>query len=449
MVEVLREHGGTLTRVEAYGSGGEQLFWFAVRAGALPNVTCLRCMRLVPANPIHREILWGGMLRRLERLEVSSHPADLGPLRCCPHLRLLDLKYDDVPEAGSRPPFIPPFIPASLKSLILDIRHVATFESLLCELPFMLQASGAALEEIQITTGLPWSAVFSAEGGAALAQVLRTCASSLKTFRLKAHTRESSGCIRHLETGLMSCCGTLEVLDCSWEVFTALPANCPSFTRLTRLVLDWPRGLTWDVIASGRVPALATLSVQVSREMVVGEGGGVLARALASVRGTLRGLVLSSFRAGDLPAGADELPAGASYELGAAIGKLRRLSSLYLYGLFTDGRDYHAVGQGMAASGGCPELFEVRLTGVKTNHDWLTYKPGLIVPSVRDLHIEGSATEEDALLLGCGLVQAGYQRGLVVVYLRQKDNKPLSSSVLACVKAIVWDSNRLAGVYSH
>jgi hypothetical protein len=97
------------------------------------------------------------------------------------------------------------------------------------------------------------------------------------------------------------------------------------------------------------------------------------------------------------------------YELGAAIGKLRRLRYLELHRVL-DCRAHHAVGRGVAASGGCPELVEVCLaTDIATNIGWLTHQPSLIVPSVRDLHIGAYCTMDEALLLCCGLVQAGYR----------------------------------------
>jgi hypothetical protein len=105
------------------------------------------------------------------------------------------------------------------------------------------------------------------------------------------------------------------------------------------------------------------------------------------------------------------------------------------------------MGRGLAAAGGCPELFEVKLYGVEKDHEWVTYSPGLIVPSVHDLNIRGICTEAEALLLVCGLVQAGYQRRLKL-YAPQRGLKPLPSAVSDCVKAIVCGGGINAMLYT-
>jgi hypothetical protein len=280
----------------------------------------------------------------------------------------------------------------------------------------MLQASGARLENFQIActdenhTGC----------GAALGQVLQACSTTLKTVKLMRNwgVPFDAACLRELVPGLVSCCDTLELLWGPWSVFSALPATCPTFPRLTELYLEGGDGSAvdlaspaWDIMASGRLPALASLIIVGAK----GEGAGRLSRALEGVAGTLTRLILTSFPG-------DGLPAGACYELGAAIGKLRRLSHLKLE-LPSGGRDCAAVGRGMAASGGCPELSAVGVWGVKKNLDWLTQEPSLIVPSVRKLILlEVCGTEEEALLLCCGLVQMGYKHRLYAL-LTDTDDK--------------------------
>jgi hypothetical protein len=92
LVEVLRGHGGTLKRVVAHYESGERLLSSAVLAGALPNLTCFN-FRL--KHSTHREILSGGMLPLLERVDVKiiyeEHVAALEHLRRLPHLRRLSL----------------------------------------------------------------------------------------------------------------------------------------------------------------------------------------------------------------------------------------------------------------------------------------------------------------------------------------------------------------------
>jgi hypothetical protein len=95
------------------------------------------------------------------------------------------------------------------------------------------------------------------------------------------------------------------------------------------------------------------------------------------------------------------------------------------------------VGRGMAASGGCPELFTLAVWGAERNLEWLTYEPSLIVPSVRVLKLlDVCGTEEELLLLCCGLVQVGYKHCLQTL-LRDTDGNIFPSSVLDCMRAIV------------
>jgi hypothetical protein len=112
------------------------------------------------------------------------------------------------------------------------------------------------------------------------------------------------------------------------------------------------------------------------------------------------------------------------------------LSYLHL-GLFSDGRDYSAIGQGLAVSGACPELLEVFLDGVKRNLDWVAKEPSLIIPAVRSLSFGyGCGTEEEWLLLCCGLVQTGYK--YLRLHLRDLDNHDIAKlSLKTCMRAIL------------
>jgi hypothetical protein len=267
MVELLRRHGGTLKVVVTGGEASMRMLSAAVLAGALPNLTQTTLFLL--RNPVDRQILSEGMAGLFEVVRVSicaddaEQLAALEHLRRLPHLRCLMLA-DRRPE-GAFPHFIPP----SLKALWLLINRPGLLESLFHELPSMLQASGARLEEISL--GTPND--YSAELGAVLAQVLRACSSTLKTFQLRymggpqVWGPRLSDCGREMVPGLVSCCDTLEVLHCPWAVFSALPATCPIFSRLTELTLSGgpdkdvnftPR--VWDIMANGCLPVLASFS---------------------------------------------------------------------------------------------------------------------------------------------------------------------------------------------
>jgi hypothetical protein len=177
LVELLRGHGGTLKGVVIHEGGRRRPFLSAVRAGALPSLTR---GDFALERPTDREILSGGVLQLLEVVYVTMIPvneeqvAALGHLRHLQHLRRLELKCNGALQAA----FVP-FIPPSLKVLTLSIDRMAALEPLLRGMPSMLQASGAGLKEICLM-----GEGVSPDLGAALAQVLRACSSTLKTLKL-------------------------------------------------------------------------------------------------------------------------------------------------------------------------------------------------------------------------------------------------------------------------
>jgi hypothetical protein len=90
----------------------------------------------------------------------------------------------------------------------------------------------------------------------------------------------------------------------------------------------------------------------------------------------------------------------------------------------------------MAASGGCPELFELEVAGIDKNVDCLPYKPSLIESNLQILDIIARRrTEEEALLLYCGLVEIGYRNRLRESFLH-KCYQGLSAEAYACMRAI-------------
>jgi hypothetical protein len=182
LVELLRQHGEMLKRVRPVGMGAMQLLWAATRAGALPNLTyIMQSFR----DPAFRQVLSGGMLGRLEEVQILSLKPDdeeqlaaLEHLRHLQHLRRLSLQCTSAQKTGL---VFGPFIPPRLKSLILESCDMPTLEALLRELPSMLQSSGASLEAIEIKRVC---GELSPEGAAAIARVLQACSSTLKTVKL-------------------------------------------------------------------------------------------------------------------------------------------------------------------------------------------------------------------------------------------------------------------------
>jgi hypothetical protein len=167
-------------------------------------------------------------------------------------------------------------------------------------------------------------------------------------------------------------------------------------------------------MASGRLPALAKLSVKFEGIWVLLEDVRTrTAPALEAVAGTLTRLHLGVPKPCEFPQ-CDEVDVG--YELGVAVGKLRRLRELSL-DLFCDGRAYHAMAQGLAASGGdrpLPLLWKVAsFSAVSDNPDLVA---SLLLPSVRVFIASYHSDSRSALLTACGVRQAGYKHTWTMGY---------------------------------
>jgi hypothetical protein len=354
LVQVLRQHGDTLKRVTAEGDIAEQVLESTLRAGGLPKLTYFK---MIASCPEHGQWLSDGRLRPLEEVHVGLSSADdlpaLGHLRQLLHLRSLEIEGENapVPEA-----VFPAFIPPSLKTLTLDHLHGPLLESLLLQLPSMLQASGTGLVELKVIS----AATISEESGVALARVLQSCSSTLKTFRIV--TADVPGSLferdfgSEVALGLESCCEGLERLEVPWEVFKNLPPTCPAFTRLTHLTFKGdaaPIDLSspvWDRVASGLLPALADLHLE-ANGLWWGNSWryrGFLRALEEGVAGTLRRLTLQDESESHSPHSAT------CHELGVAIGKMRRLTYLSLR-LTRDGKScLPRRGAGPGGIGGLP-----------------------------------------------------------------------------------------------
>jgi hypothetical protein len=180
-------------------------------------------------------------------------------------------------------------------------------------------------------------------------------------------------------------------------------------------------------MASGGLPALAKL-----RLWLEGGWGRVkkvrnrVEPALEAVAGTLVHLHLARHDYIRWPD--DEVKVG--HELGKAVGKLRRLKDLAL-GLILDGRAYHAIGQGLAASGGdspLPLLWRVGVSCYFNDAD-VDLVTSLLLPSVRVFSCDFNICEIRKLqLLACALRQAGYEHVLAV----KKDTKECEFLMSMC-----------------
>jgi hypothetical protein len=428
LVEWLRAggHGAELTTVTTSAADyrADSTIVTALRSGALPS---LKAVEVHLGDEIQRAALTQGLLRGMHelRLKVESPQelvpqlAALGLVRKLPALATLELRLNGAKGVNVQ---WPPFIPPSLKALVISTFGAGAFagESLLRALPGVLGASGARLERLEVR--IPFYFEGSGEGLVHVAQTLRCCPPTLKDFRLYTGSpngllfyggeREDYADRRRVQwAGVLAGVSgfrELRVLVLPRIVVEPLFPPGTAFARLTHLdVSDHERahppgagvmGL-WELMASGGLPALATLTLRLVDEWAgVEEVRTRVAPALEAVAGTLTRL--------HVKCSVDDVNAG--YELGVAVGKLQRLKDLAL-DLSQDGRLYHAFAQGLAASGGdrpLPLLWRVRVDSpVEANADLLA---SLLLPSVEVL-VTSRFSGRAALFTACALRQVGYK----------------------------------------
>jgi hypothetical protein len=454
LVKWLRDggHGNHITTITTWPGSDtvDSTVHAALRRGALPSLMGVAANL---AYKTHRASLTDGRLNAMHELrlkvewnyELESQFAALRLVRQLPALAELELEVkfagDDEDDEDDDPVEWPPFIPPSLKTLVITSRDgPVILESLLCALPGMLGASGARLDRLEVTLPSDFEAI--GDGLVHLAQALRCCSPTLKRFLMSTGDH---GCIR-IDKEASDYESQVERLRLQWADVLAGVSACrelqelvlplcirvdpmfppgTAFARLTHLdireISDYERehppdadvmGL-WELMAAGGLPALTKLSVRLEGR-AWGDVEEVRTRvvpAFEAVAGTLTHLHLSVW-VGRRCWSSDEVRVG--YELGVAVGKLRRLKDLALsLFLSADGRAYHALAQGLAASGGAcplPLLWRLHVVfPVMTNADLLA---SLLLPSVRvfgSSHPESGSSHRAALLTACALRQAGYK----------------------------------------
>jgi hypothetical protein len=378
LVQWLRDErrGQYLAIVESQGQAAYDFTYKALLEGALPS---LQGVDLDMDDEAARALLSEGFLGGISELYVIVNCVDepqraaLGLLRQLPALTKLHVL--SCFTEGDEPLQWPPCIPPSLKALFIDDSCQPVACLMLRALPATLEASGARLQRLEVL--LPSELEAIGDGLVHLAQVLRCCSPTLKGFRLDT----AEDVVIGIESGNEDYAEEVERLRVQWAGVMAGVSACrefqvlvlpdieveplfppgTAFGRLTQLeISDYERehppdagvmGL-WELMASGGLPALTKLRVRLH-----GRWGGWeevrsrMARAFEAVAGILTHLHLEKFDQG-LGWVGDEVKV--SYELGAAMGQLRRLKDLAL-DLSHDGQAYHAIAQGLAASGGgCP-----------------------------------------------------------------------------------------------
>jgi hypothetical protein len=402
--------GRYLKRVTAYDTHGlaQDAVHEALQQGALPSLTSVTARLLHEPSrasltqgflgAVHELKLTIFCITGLERIETQI--AALGLVRELPVLAKLDLVVHRGRRFTTDVTFVwPPFIPPSLKSLHIDVRFSKAImtQSLLPVLPGMLRDSGAKLERFEVVT--PLDLTLMGDGLVHVAQALRRCSPTLKAFCLTNPEKALRDLNRGAEThdnadrderlrvqwadvlAGVSACRELQVLvlPTCIDVELAFPPYT-AFDRLTHLeICAYRRGDPsdagvmglWELMVSGGLPALAKLCVGLN-----GQGGGNeevrtrVAPALEAVADTLTHLYISERAKDDWR----RHEVGLGYEWGLAVGRLRRLKDLAL-DLSYDGRAYHAVAQGLAASGGdrpLPLLWRVGVgTQIRTHADLL------------------------------------------------------------------------------
>jgi hypothetical protein len=445
MVEWMREggHGRYLTRlaIDRYEDDGAGLNFFqkALQAGVLPSLERLDADL---ARESHRASMTDegvGAVNDL-RLRVSMSDdhdvevqlAALSLVRQLPALARLEVSTCLSGQLAG-PMRWSSFIPRSVKALRLDMSFddCPASDSLLGALPGLLRASDTRLERLEVKiTGELDSERFDhgLEWLVRLTQAVRHCSPTLKCFRLESGdggeftmypdeesvTQEERVRVHWADVlAGVSSCRELQVLILPFIPLEPLFPPGTVFGRLTRIeIIDRGRehppdagvmGL-WELMASGGLPALTELKVWLEKRW-----GGVeevktrVVPAFEAVARTLTFLFFLGHWGG----------VGVGYELGVAMGKLRRLKDLAL-DLSQDGRFHHAFAEGLAASGGerpLPLLWRVILpSGVKRNAD-LTVS--LLLPSVRAFSLP-SASTRGTVLMACALRAAGYKHAWAV-----------------------------------
>jgi hypothetical protein len=405
----------------------------ALQRGALPS---LKAMDLDLECAVQRASLTRGFLGSLQELylvvdAIDAQLAALGLVRQLPALTKLEVSVFGDPGDPDRVQW-PLFIPPSLRTLRINVAECgpSSVRSLLGALHDMLVASGARLERLEVHTPSDFEEM--GDGLLHLAQALRCCSPTLRAFllgtcdngmlRIDEKADDYDGHMQRLRDHWadllagVSACRELQVLVLpNIEVEPLFPPGT-AFGRLTHLqVWDYKRkhppdagvmGL-WELMASGGLPALAKLIVMLDGRCVrLEEVMTRVAPALEAVARTLTHLHLAVFEWRN-----DEVPVG--YELGAALGKLRRLKDLVL-GLFRDGQVYHAVTQGWFVSAWgrpLPLLWRVRVLMQVHSNSYLL--ASLLLPSVRVAGLDGYLKDSRAaLLMACAVRQAGYKHTL-------------------------------------
>jgi hypothetical protein len=476
VVEWLREgkRGGSITRLSnhAHTFIGFPIVDVAVhaalRGGALPS---LRSVAVLLDDDTHRASLTEGLLRGMHELllevrgdeheyDVEAQLAALGLVRHLPALAKLTLRVCSDLGDGDPVPW-PPFIPRHLRALIIRTDHGDPLHggkyarSLFQALPGMLGASGARLDNLQVEFD---NFDFDYLGDALihLAQALRCCSPTLRRLALwqwcedmitldpKAEDYASQ--VERLRVQWaellagVSACRDLQVLDLPQDIQVE-PLFPPgtAFARLTDLHICTPErehpppagamGL-WEVMASGGLSSLAKLNVGFIGYRCRGPAGledmkTRVAPALEAMAGTLTRLDMwyeNGWRSAEVDL---------AYAVGVAVGKLRRLKDLTLI-LSGDGRTYHTVARGLAASGGdrpLPLLWRVRATSWgSSNADLLA---SLLLPSVR-VFASCHKDARSALLTACALQQAGYKHTWALRVDRMVEGRDLVQGIAQC-----------------
>jgi hypothetical protein len=438
----------------------------ALQQGALPS---LKKCDVFLIHPRQRASLEQGFTRAMQELrlnidfhgeavDVEHQLAALSLVRQLPALAKLELC---VKAAGDdvNPLLWPPFISRSLKALRLDLEGfwgLRASESLMRALPGTLGASGATLDRLQVL--LPSRFDHLGDGLIHLAKALRCCSPTLKDFRLST-TSEDALC--DLDTSLhntvndagrlydhwtellagVSACRELQVLVLRAVMVESVFPSSTAFDRLTHLEINESErerppeagrlGLL-ELMASGRLPALAKLSVEVGWwRWGAEEVRTRVAPAFEAVAGTLTHLFLITADTDGLVWNED-----AAYELGVALGRLRRLQDLAL-GLFEEGPLYRAVAQGLAVSGGdrpLPLLWRMTVASYCVGDPELVVC--LLLPSVR-VFITKYANPQSAVLTACAVRQAGYKHTWGMWCPRWNDTERRRSEIRGPVRSIV------------
>jgi hypothetical protein len=409
LIAWLKDRGHSMTSV----TGETEVETFIQRAWRAGVFKTVKCADLYLHEEGDRDLIIDGVISGIEWIQVSSRMeapqverAALGYLRTFPALKeiVYNMCHGDIAP--------PPFIPPSLEVLSLHCQACNDAVLFLGSLPPMIESSGAKLRRLI----LYFEKLDNADTARCVGRLLQACSSTLQ--EVEVHVESTSESAAELAEGLASCTH-LDRLTAPIGTFAVMPPGRNVTFSLVQLKLSGVLGddrilsslALWGLMAQGGFPNLSSLDMGSRDWRWEAELGPAMVTAFEGVAGTLKELSLRHGAVGTPEDGAEAY--GVLQPLGEAIGKLRRLETLYLDS-GGPGLAFHRIAQGIP-EGSCPALRSLTLS-IDHGGAWLACEPGIILPSVQQLGfwLDGDYDRAEPLTLALALKNLRY-RGSVLM----------------------------------